>query len=246
MKLENKVAIITGAASGIGFASAKKMLEEGACVMLADIKDSLADAAASLQNEEKVSYLKTDVSNEEEVEALLHKTVEKFGKVDIMVANAGIGSYHLAHEETEQDWDRIMGVNLKGVFFCGKHAIKQMLKQGTGGSVINMASILGLSGSPNAFTYCATKGGVISMTRSMAVSYAKEKIRVNAIAPGYVYTPILDGMTEEIEQALISAHPVGRLGNPEEIASAVAFLASDESSFVTGITMPVDGGYTAQ
>lgn len=246
MKVNGKVAIITGAASGIGLASVQKLVEEGAYVMMADWSDSLEEVALSLGNTEKIAYLKTDVSKETEVKELVEKTVERFGKVDIMVSNAGIGSTHLPHEETEEDWNRIIDVNLKGVFLTGKHALLQMLKQKTGGSIINMASILGLSGSPNAFTYTATKGGIISMTRAMSVAYAKEGIRVNAIAPGYVDTPILTGMTDEIRKVLEMMHPIGRLGRPEEIASAVCFLASEEASFITGVTLPVDGGYTAQ
>lgn len=245
MNLKDKVAIVTGGASGIGYACCENFLNHGAKVVMADWNENVQAIADKFQNENIIG-IRVDVSNEEEVKSLIDKTIEKYGKLDIMVANAGIGSRYAAHEETMEEWNKVLGVNLTGVFLCCKYSILRFLEQKTGGSIINMASILGLVGNPNAFAYCATKGAIVSITRSMAIAYAKQNIRVNAIAPGYVETPILTGITEEGREFLKQAHPIGRLGRPEEIASAVNFLASDESSFLTGATIPVDGGYVSQ
>lgn len=242
MDLKNKVVIVTGAASGIGLASSKKLIERGAKVMMAD----WAEMQELIGTEENVFFMKTDVSKEEDIKRLVSKTVEHFGKVDIIVANAGVGSSHLPHEETLEEWNRVIGINLTGVFLIGKYGAIEMLKQGTGGSIINMASILGEVGNPNGFTYSAAKGGIVNMTRSFALAYAKDNIRVNAIAPGYIDTPILSGMTPEMKTMLEGLHPMGRLGFSEEVADAVCFLASEEASFITGTTLPVDGGYLAQ
>lgn len=245
MDLTGKVAIVTGGTSGIGLATVKKFLELGCKVVAADWADNGADVIASL-NSNQVLFHKTDVSQDQEVKTLVDVCVETFGRLDIVVANAGVGSTLLAHEETMEEWNRVIGINLTGVYLTCKYGLQQFLKQGTGGSIINMASILGFVGSPNAFAYSSAKGGVVNMTKTIAVTYARQGIRCNAIAPGYVDTPILDGMTPEIQAMLEQAHPIGRLGRSEEIAAAVAFLASDEASFVTGATLPVDGGYLSQ
>ncbi|MEG0025906.1 MAG: SDR family oxidoreductase [Bacilli bacterium] len=245
MNLKNKSVIITGGASGIGLATVKKMLKLGASVMIADWSENGSIIKNELNND-NVIFMKTDVSNEEDVKKMINKTIDAFGKIDVVVSNAGIGGGNLPHEETLENWNHILGINLTGVFLTDKYAIEQMLKQKTGGSIIHMASILGFVGNPRAFTYSVAKGGIINMTRSMSLSYAKDNIRVNAIAPGYIDTPILGNMDENTKNMIIGLHPLGRLGKDTEIADAVCFLASDESSFITGITMPVDGGYLAQ
>ncbi|MEG2457958.1 MAG: SDR family NAD(P)-dependent oxidoreductase [Bacilli bacterium] len=245
MNIEGKVAIVTGGASGIGLETGKKLLELGASVIFSDVNENLESIVNSLNNK-KAFACKTDVSNEEDVKFLVSKTVEVCGHIDIVFANAGIGSSKAVQEETLEEWNKVLDVNLKGVYLIDHYAIKQMILQGTGGSIINTSSILGLVGNPTAFAYCATKGGINSITRSMALSVAGNNIRVNAVAPGYIETPILKNIPEEAKQMIIKMHPLGRLGKPEEIASVVAFLASDAASFITGVVIPVDGGYTAQ
>ncbi len=243
MRFDGKVAIVTGGASGIGLATVKQLLAEGAKVMVADYTDKLRDVLVSLKHP-NVLGIRVDVSKENEVKALIDQTVKHFGTIDFVFSNAGVSSSTAATEETSNEWDRVMGINLKGEFLVDKYALEVMLSQKKKGAIVNMTSILGLVGNPQSVTYCATKGGVIAMTRSMAIRYAKDGIRVNAIAPGYVETPILNGLTSEMRVVLENAHPIGRLGQPEEIARAVCFLLSEEASFITGVVLPVDGGYT--
>lgn len=245
MNLKDKVAIITGGASGIGYACCENFLNHGAKVVMADWNENVEEIADKFHNENIIG-IRVDVSNEEEVKSLIETTVKKYGKLDIMVANAGIGSRYAAHEETMEEWNQVLGVNLTGVFLSCKYAINRFLEQKTPGAIINTASILGLVGSQASIAYCAAKGAVVNMTRAMAVSYAKENIRVNAIAPGYVETAILKDVPDEILKLIAQAHPIGRLGKSEEIASVVNFLASDEASFLTGAIIPVDGGYVSQ
>lgn len=244
MKLEGKVAIITGGASGIGEATAKLFSGEGASVVVADFSEKGQEVADSLIGE--AIFVKTDVSKEEDIKDLIQSTVDKFGRVDIMFANAGIGDATPAHELSIDDWQKMIDVNLTGVFLSNKHAIKQMLKQDGGGSIVNNASILGHVGQEGITSYTAAKGGVVNLTRSLAVTYAKNGIRVNAVCPGYIDTPLLKEAPDELKQQLVSLHPIGRLGKAEEVAKAVLFLSSDDASFVTGANLLVDGGYTAQ
>ena len=206
-----------------------------------------AELAASLKEQGcEVEFFHVDVSSEEQVAAMVAKAVELWGRLDIMVANAGIGSAGKADEVTAQAWNQVIGVNLTGVFYCGKHAIPAMRKSG-GGVIINTASILGHVGFPGATAYVAAKGGVVNLTRTMALDYAKEKIRVNSICPGFIETPLVqNGLPEEAQKAIAAMHPLGRMGKPEEVANAILFLASDEASFITGASILVDGGYTAQ
>ncbi|MEG1900195.1 MAG: SDR family oxidoreductase [Bacilli bacterium] len=245
MNFINKVAIITGGASGIGLATAIQLANKGADVVVADWNEKGADVIASLNNP-KITFIKTDVSSEENIKQLFSETVDKFGHVDYAVANAGIGSGMPCHAETFEGWNRLISINLTGVFLTCKYAVSAMLNQGTKGAIVSTASILGLVGSPSAFSYSASKGGIVNMTKSMAIAYAKQNIRINAIAPGYVDTPILAEVPSEHLELIKAAHPIGRLGTADEIANAIIFLLSDEASFITGVTLPVDGGYTAQ
>lgn len=246
MRLNGKVAVITGGASGIGEATVKLFAAEGAKVVIADYSDSgqlLADELTAQGY--SAMFIKVDVSKEDDIEHMVAETVSAYGKLDIMFANAGIGDMAPAHELEFDQWQRVIEINLTGVFLSNKHAIKQMLNQKTGGSIINNASILGHVGQPNITAYTAAKGGVVNMTRSLGVTYAKEGIRVNAVCPGYIKTPLLSSAPQEMLDQLQAMHPIGRLGEAEEIAKAVLFLASDDASFVVGANLLVDGGYTA-
>ncbi len=247
MRLEGKVAIITGGTFGIGESTALLFAKEGAKVVIAARNADKGERVVSLIKEQggDAIFIKTDVSQEEDVKELVRETVEAFGKLDVLFANAGVGAMGDIHETTMEDWNKLISIDLTGVFLCSKFAIPEMMKNG-GGSIINCASILGHVGHPSVSAYAAAKGGVVNMTRSAAVTYASKGIRVNAVCPGYIDTPMTSNLSEEMRQYLITKHPIGRLGTPEEIATAVLFLASDESSFVTGANLLVDGGYTAQ
>lgn len=241
MNFENKVAIITGGASGIGLATAKKLLANGASVVIADWKDDLE----SLDLGEKSLIVKTDVSNEADVKNCIAKAMEKFGQIDLLVANAGIGgSPSKAHEVPLEEWQKVISVNQTGIFLMNKYCITEMLKNG-GGAIVNTSSMYGLVGTPMSFTYSCTKGAINQLTRSEALTYALDNIRVNAVAPGYVDTPILAGVPDDMKAGMASQLPIGRLGKDEEIASLICYLLSDEASFITGAVVPIDGGYTA-
>jgi NAD(P)-dependent dehydrogenase (short-subunit alcohol dehydrogenase family) len=253
MKLLNKVAIITGGSSGIGRATSILFAREGAKVVIAsrdpeegrEVVDVIKKAGG------KAVFVRTDVSKEAEVKSLIDFTVKLFGRVDVLYNNAGIELAKTVAETSGEELDNILNVNLKGVFYGCKHAIPYMLKQG-GGSIINTASIAGLVGTPNLAAYCASKGGIVLLTKSMALDYAKNSIRINCVCPGAVMTPMIKRFVEKAPdpeqamKALDAEHPIGRIGRPEEIANAVLFLAGEDSSFITGIALPVDGGFTAQ
>lgn len=244
MRLQDKVAIVTGGASGIGEFTVREMLKQGAKVVIADFDDAGGQKLAD-ELGEGVSFIHVDVSNEEQVEAMVKHSVDTFGKVDILFNNAGIGSTGSTHELSLEDWNKTISVNLSGVFLCAKYALIEMVKQGSG-SIVNCASILGHVGQAATASYSAAKGGVVNMTRALSVEYASQGIRVNAVCPGYINTPLLDQLDEATRKHLVSLHPLGRLGESQEVANAVVFLASDEASFVTGANLLVDGGYTAQ
>ncbi|MFC6038853.1 SDR family NAD(P)-dependent oxidoreductase [Paenisporosarcina macmurdoensis] len=244
MRLQDKVAIVTGGASGIGEFTVREMLKQGAKVVIADFDDAGGQKLAD-ELGEGVSFIHVDVSNEEQVEAMVKHSVDTFGKVDILFSNAGIGSTGSTHELSLEDWNKTISVNLSGVFLCAKYALIEMVKQGSG-SIVNCASILGHVGQAATASYTAAKGGVVNMTRALAVEYASQGIRVNAVCPGYINTPLLDQLDDATRKHLVSLHPLGRLGESQEVANAVVFLASDEASFVTGANLLVDGGYTAQ
>lgn len=253
-RLANKVALVTGGASGLGKAQALIMAREGAAVMLTDINVTDGESVAAQINENggRALFLEQDVTDESRWEAVVAETVSRFGKLDIAVNNAGIGEGGNAEDTTLEAWRRVTSINLDGVFLGTKHSIRAMKDSG-GGSIINISSIEGLIGDPNIAAYNASKGGVRIFTKSAALHCAKAgyNIRVNSVHPGYINTPMVQKAMsgehgEAVRAHLVSLHPIGRLGEPEDIANGVLFLASDESSFMTGSELVIDGGYTAQ
>ncbi len=247
-RLQNKIAIITGAASGIGAATAIRFVKEGAKVLLVDTNsDMLADVLQTVDNNDVALSIVADVQDEDAVASCVRKAVDAWGRIDIVVNNAGIGSSMPLLEFTKEEFDRIFGVNLRGPLLFCKHAIPAMTN---GGAIVNIASISSTSGIPDQALYAPSKGGILQMTRQLAIEYAQQNIRVNAVAPGTIETPMLQGGDPErmkrVLSWLMNMHPVGRFGKPEEVANAILFLASDEASFITGANLAVDGGYTAQ
>lgn len=244
--LQGKAAIVTGGASGIGLATVKTFAEKGAKVVLADYNEQAGKEKVKELREQglDVTFIQVDAGDEFSVGRLVAETVKLYGKLDVMVNNAGVGTLAETHELPYEDYQKVIRVNQDGVFFGIKHAIRQMLKNG-GGAIINTTSILGTVGEPGAFAYCATKGAVNQMTKSAALQYAAHGIRVNAVAPGYVESGMVNKEAlGDFYDKLVGLHPIGRIGRPEEIAHAMVFLA--ENDFVTGTTVLVDGGYTAQ
>ncbi len=250
-KLDGKVAIITGAGSGIGRATALLFAQEGAKVIVADIVDKQGKEAAEAikKNGGEAVFIHTDVSKTEDVKNVIKEAVTRYGRLNIMYNNAGIeGQMKDTANYPEDIFDRIISVNLKGVWLGIKYAIPEMLKGG-GGSIISTASVAGLVGFPGLVGYCASKGGVIQITKTAALEYAKQNIRINCIAPGVIATPMVERLVQSVpgmQEGLTAAEPVGRTGKPEEIAKAALYLASDDSTFVTGTTLVVDGGFVAQ
>jgi NAD(P)-dependent dehydrogenase (short-subunit alcohol dehydrogenase family) len=250
-KLEGKIALVTGGGGGIGRATALAYAREGAKVAVVDIDiraaDEVVGAIHALGGE--AMSIETDVSRSEQVVAMVDKVVARFGRLDVAFNNAGIDVEHepLA-KATEETFDRLISVNVKGTWLCMKHEILQMLAQG-GGAIVNTASIGGLIGAPRQPIYGTTKHAVLGMTKAAAVEYGRKGIRINAVCPGVIRTPMMERAVERdprrkayIEQA----HPIGRVGEPEDIAAAVVFLSSDDASFMIGHSMVVDGGYTAR
>lgn len=248
--LQDKVALVTGAGSGIGEATARLFGTEGARVVVADIRAEAAQATARAIVEAGgiALPLRADVTQAQEVEAMIQTTVRTYGGLDVLCNNAGIGVHGDVVELAEQDWDRVIDLNLKGVFLGCKYAIPQMMQRG-GGSIINTASIMGLVGGSLSAVYPASKGAVVLLTKNAALDYARYNIRVNCICPGHIETPLLQRLfarEPERRAQLLQRYPLGRLGQASDIAQAALFLASEESSFVTGSALVVDGGYTAQ
>jgi len=248
--IEGKVTLVTGAGGGIGRATALVLAREGAKVLVSDVSTRRGEETAGLVREAggEAEFFRADVSRGSDVEALIAAAVSKWGRLDGAHNNAGIsGQIVGVAEDTEENWDRTLAVDLKGVWLCMKYEILQMLKQG-GGSIVNTASTAGLLGAVRMGAYAAAKHGVIGITKTAALEYARSNIRVNAICPGVIGTPpILHWMENpKTRDALLGQEPIGRAGRPEEIGQAVAWLFSEASSFVTGAAIPVDGGLTAQ
>ncbi|RYG15104.1 MAG: SDR family oxidoreductase [Chitinophagaceae bacterium] len=250
--MEGKVALVTGAAQGIGFAAARAYAEAGASVALADLSEELVNKAATQLKSEgyHVIAIVCDVSDDAQVEAMVNKTVETFGSLDAAFNNAGIQNELAgAADQTREDFDRVTSVNLGGVWSSMKYELQQMRKQGSG-AIVNCSSIGGILGGNQRGTYHAAKHGVIGLTKSAAIEYAQQGIRVNTLCPGIIHTPMLDGMInggqQDVLDAMLESVPSGRLGRPEEIANAVVWLSSDAASFVVGHTMVVDGGFSIQ
>ncbi len=250
-RVENKVVIVTGGALGIGRETCILLAKEGAKVAVTDI---LAQEGEELVAEIKKSggiakYWHLDVSNEKEVKKVYAEVFEEFGKLDATVNNAGIaGVDKPTHELTESEWDAVMNVNVKGVFFCTKHAIPHMQKSG-GGSIINLSSIYGIVGAGDIPHYHASKGAVRLMAKNDALIYAKDKIRVNSVHPGFIWTPLVEEFGKDIpdfRKNLDSLHPIGHVGEPIDIAYGILYLVSEESKFVTGSELVIDGGYTCK
>jgi meso-butanediol dehydrogenase/(S,S)-butanediol dehydrogenase/diacetyl reductase len=253
MRLQDKVCLITGAGSGIGKAMALRFAREGATVVIADQDGQAAEAVCALvkQNGGRAQPIEADVTVALEVQAMVRATVDTFGSLDVLVNQAGIIQVGDIIDLDEQEWDRVVAVNLKGVYLACKYGLRAMLAQG-GGVIINTASISGLVGIPKQPAYCASKGGVIALTRALAVDYADRNIRVNCIAPGPIDTP----WTENVLRApgdpaseyrwIVMTQPLKRLGTPDEVAAAAAYLASDDAAYITGAVLTIDGGMTAR
>jgi NAD(P)-dependent dehydrogenase (short-subunit alcohol dehydrogenase family) len=250
-ELEGKIALVTGAGSGIGRESALAFAACGAQVMVSDVVvESGEETVAQIKAAGgEATFMRADVSQRADVEALIRQTVETYGRLDCAHNNAGIeGDMAPTADCTEANWDRTIAINLKGVWLCMKYEIPQMLEQG-GGVIVNTSSVAGLVGFVELPAYVATKHGVAGLTRTAALEYAQQGIRVNAVCPGVIHTPMIDrivGGDAEAEAQFTALEPVGRMGSPAEVAQAVVWLCSDAASFVTGIAMPVDGGFVAQ
>jgi NAD(P)-dependent dehydrogenase (short-subunit alcohol dehydrogenase family) len=249
--MEGKVALVTGAAAGIGRATAIAFGREGARVSVSDVNDAGGEETARLIRESgrEAIYVRADVSKEAEVEALISRIVEAFDRLDFAFNNAGIeGHSDSTIECTEENWDRVIDINLKGVWLCMKYEIQQMLMQG-GGAIVNCSSIAGLIGFQGIPAYTASKHGLLGLTKTAALEYATQGIRVNAVCPGVIRTAMIDRFTAGSDEAvaqLVTGEPMGRMGTPEEIAGAVLWLCSEGAGFVTGHPLVVDGGWVAR
>jgi NAD(P)-dependent dehydrogenase (short-subunit alcohol dehydrogenase family) len=246
-QLENKVAIITGAGSGIGKAAAILFANEGATVIVSDINEENGKSATNeiKKGGGEAFFIKADSSNAKDNEALVKQTLQQYGKLDIAVNNAGIGGpLSVTGEYPIDGWQKVIDINLSGVFYGLRYQIPAM--QQNGGSIINVASILGHAGTRFSPAYVAAKHGVVGLTKAAALEYADKNIRINSIGPGYIKTPLLNSLDEATMNALVGLHPIGRLGESHEVAELILWLASSKSSFVTGSYYPVDGGYLAQ
>lgn len=250
-----KVALVTGSAAGIGRATALQFAAEGAKVVVSDIAEGGGEETAAMirKNGGEAAFIRADVAKAADVAALIAQTVTRFGRLDCACNNAGIeGTVAPFIDQTEENFDRIINVNLKGVFLCLKAEITQMLTQG-GGSIVNLASIAGLIGFPGLSPYVASKHAVNGLTKNAALEYAKQGIRVNSVCPGGIDTRMLDSLADQAtggkmtsREMMDNLHPMGRIGTPDEVAKLIVWLASDSASFVTGVNVPVDGGFVAQ
>ncbi|MDZ7719296.1 MAG: glucose 1-dehydrogenase [Balneolaceae bacterium] len=254
-RVEGKVAVVTGGSSGIGKASCQILAKEGAKVAVTDIDDEKGKKV--VEEIEKsggtAMYWNLDTTDEDRVEQVFGEIEKEFGSLDVLVNNAGIsGVDKPTHKITKEEWQKVIDVNLNGVFYCLKHAVISMKESG-GGSIINLSSIYGIVGAPDLPPYHASKGAVRVMSKTDALLYAEDNIRVNSVHPGFIWTPLVEelgkkspGGVEEFRKELDSLHPIGHVGEPEDIAYGILYLASDESKFVTGSELVIDGGYTAK
>jgi NAD(P)-dependent dehydrogenase (short-subunit alcohol dehydrogenase family) len=253
MRLADKVAIITGAGAGMGRATARLFAEEGAKVVVADCDGDAGEETVGLIEKRggESTFVPVDVSEAADAERMVKITLERYGNLDILVNNAGIYAQGDVVSTTEEEWHRILGVNLTGVFLCSKYAVAAMVERG-GGAIVNVASEAGLVGIHNQVSYNVSKSGVIALTKSMALDFAPHNIRVNCLCPGRTLTPLVEKVIaeaadpESTRRALEEDRPMKRMGRPEEIAAGILFLVSDECTYATGSTLVVDGGYTAQ
>ena len=244
MKLKDKVAVITGGAQGIGFSMASLFASEGAKIAICDVVEDLCKkSAGELEQKYKVQTLaaKVNVTQFADCEEMVKKTLDKFGRIDILVNNAGITKDNLVMRMSDEEWDAVLAVNLKGAFNCTKAVVRPMMKERSG-RIINICSIVGLMGNAGQANYSASKGGLIAMTKTCAREFASRNVLVNAIAPGFIRTRMTDALSEEQKQKLSALIPLTRLGEPEDVAKAALFLASDDSSYITGHVLSVNGG----
>ncbi|HEX2994576.1 MAG TPA: glucose 1-dehydrogenase [Anaerolineales bacterium] len=247
---EGKVAVVTGGGSGIGQAACHLYAHEGAKVVVSDIdekkgKDTVREIEATGG---AAMFVRTDVSNPDDCRAVVDQTLKKYGRLDIAFNNAGIGGEaNMTAEYSIEGWQKVIAVNLSSVFYCMKYEIPAMLRSG-GGAIVNMASILGQVGFEQSPAYVAAKHGVVGLTQTAAIEYSRQGIRVNAVGPAFIHTPLISGLEqdEQTRNILISLHPVGRLGEPQEVAELVIWLSSDKASYVMGSYYPIDGGYLAR
>ncbi len=247
--LENKIAIITGAGSGIGKATAELFAKEGAKLILTDLNEENTQKVVSSLTEKgaEAYFLKADAGSAKDAKKTVDFAIEKFGRLDIAVNNAGIGGDTSPTAEHAIDsWDKTININLSGVFYGTHYQIKAMLENSNSGSIINIASILGQVGFANSPAYVAAKHGVVGLTKTAALEYSAKGIRVNAVGPAFIDTPLLENLDKEVYDQLVGLHPIGRLGKSEEVAELILWLAGEKSSFVTGSYYAVDGGYLAQ
>jgi NAD(P)-dependent dehydrogenase (short-subunit alcohol dehydrogenase family) len=247
---DGKVALVTGGSSGIGQAACYLYAREGAKVVVSDIDEQRGDETVRAIEDKgtEAMFVRADVSKPDECEAMVGAALEKYGRLDIAFNNAGIGGEaNLTADYSIEGWQKVVAINLSSVFYCMKYEIPAML-QSSGGAIVNMASILGRVAFQNSPAYVAAKHGVVGLTKTAAVEYAKQGLRINAVGPGFISTPLISGLEEDrkTRDLLISLHPVGRLGEPEEVAELVLWLSSEKASFVTGAYYAIDGGYLAQ
>lgn len=243
MRLENKVVIITGAGSGIGKETALLFAKEGAKVVVADFNEKGGEETTAdiKKNGGEAFFAKLDVSNREQAKQMVKLTLEKYGKIDVLINNAGIVQDAFLSKMTEEQWDKVINVNLKGVFNCSQAVVEVMMNQGNG-VIINTSSIVGLNGNVGQVNYAATKAGLIGMTKTLAKELGKKGIRVNAVAPGFIATPMTSNVPEKILEMMKEKTPLRRLGETKDVAYAYLYLASDEANFVNGTVLRVDGG----
>jgi NAD(P)-dependent dehydrogenase (short-subunit alcohol dehydrogenase family) len=249
MSLDGRVAVVTGGSRGIGAATARVLAAQGARVVIGDLDGGLGQ---QLAEELDGRFVVTDVSSAAEVDELMETAVRQFGGLDILVSNAGVVLAKSTQETSEEEWQRVISINLTGVWLCGRAAIPHMARRGAG-SIVNVASNAGLVGFPNAAAYCASKGGVVQLTKAMALDCAPLGIRVNAVCPGHTRTPMAERFVSSqadpdafLADFIGRQHPLGRMAEPEEIARSICFLAGPDASFLTGAIVPADGGFTAR